>query len=81
MLVKYKIDYIIPFEDFNYYKLQDTIKNIPQTISHLNQSSCVVKNIMILIKVIYSQVKLLLKSHKPFLMVKNLKVIGLKLNI
>lgn len=25
MLVKYKVDYIIPFEDFNYYKLQDTI--------------------------------------------------------
>ena len=25
MLVKYKVDYIIPFEDFNYYKLQDQI--------------------------------------------------------
>ena len=29
MLVKYKVDYIIPFEDFNYYKLQDQIlKNV-----------------------------------------------------
>ena len=25
MLVKYKVDYIIPFEDFNYYKFQDQI--------------------------------------------------------
>ena len=25
MLVKYKVDYIIPFEDFNYFKLQDQI--------------------------------------------------------
>ena len=25
MLIKYKVDYIIPFEDFNYYKLQDQI--------------------------------------------------------